>query len=65
MRQNASRDSWSFEYTQRRPAEIMTGIHDRCAPRADDRCAPGDQVLGASIAGFLGVADAMRAQGII
>ena len=34
MQQNASRDSWSFEHTEERLAEIMARIHDRCR---DDR----------------------------
>ena len=33
MQQNASRDSWDFEYTEERLAEIMRGIHDRCLRR--------------------------------
>lgn len=30
MRQNASRDSWTFEHTEQRLADIMSGIHTRC-----------------------------------
>ncbi|MFP7674475.1 NADP-specific glutamate dehydrogenase [Marivita sp. S0852] len=65
MQQNASRDSWSFEKTEERLAEIMGNIHDSCVQTADEYGAPDDYVLGANIAGFLRVADAMRAMGVI
>jgi len=65
MQQNASRDSWSFEQTEARLAEIMRNIHDRCATTADEYGAPGDYVLGANIAGFVRVAEAMDAMGVI
>lgn len=65
MQQNASRDSWSFEQTETRLAAIMRGIHDRCAETAEEYGAPGDYVLGANIAGFVRVAEAMRAFGVI
>jgi glutamate dehydrogenase (NADP+) len=65
MQQNASRDSWTFEQTEARLAAIMRDIHDRCAETADDYGAPGDYVLGANIASFVRVAEAMQALGII
>ena len=65
MQQNASRDSWSFEQTRERLGQIMQGIHDRCAETADEYGAKGNYVLGANIAGFIRVAEAMRAQGVI
>jgi glutamate dehydrogenase (NADP+) len=65
MQQNASRDSWSFEHTERRLTEIMVGIHDRCAETAEEYGDPGNYVLGANIGGFVKVADAMLAQGLI
>lgn len=65
MQQNASRDSWSFEHTEARLAEIMVNIHDRCAETAEEYGQPGNYVTGANIAGFTKVADAMIAQGII
>lgn len=65
MQQNASRDSWSFEYTEKRLSEIMRGIHSTCLGTADDYGVPGDYVLGANIAGFTHVADAMLALGVI
>ncbi|GGL92817.1 NADP-specific glutamate dehydrogenase [Glutamicibacter protophormiae] len=65
MQQNASRDSWSFSHTERRLGEIMVGIHDRCATTAEEYGMPGNYVAGANIAGFVKVADAMLAQGLI
>jgi len=65
MQQNASRDSWTFEYTEERLSEIMKGIHDRCAETAEEYGAPGNYALGANIAGFTRVADAMLALGVI
>jgi glutamate dehydrogenase (NADP+) len=65
MQQNASRDSWSFEATEERLAGIMNGIHDRCAEVADEYGSPGNYVLGANIAGFIRVAEAMRAFGVV
>jgi glutamate dehydrogenase (NADP+) len=65
MQQNASRDSWTFEQTEARLANIMRGIHDTCAATADEYGAPGDYVLGANIAGFVRVAEAMRMLGVI
>ena len=65
MQQNASRDSWSFEATEKRLSAIMTGIHAACAETAAEYGAPGDYVLGANIAGFIRVATAMRAMGVV
>ena len=65
MQQNASRDSWTFEYTEERLAEIMRSIHDRCLETADEYGTPGSYVAGANIAGFTRVADAMLALGVI
>jgi glutamate dehydrogenase (NADP+) len=65
MQQNASRDSWTFEQTEERLAAIMRSIHDRCAETADEYGAPGNYVLGANIASFVRVAEAMEALGVI
>jgi glutamate dehydrogenase (NADP+) len=65
MQQNASRDRWTFEYTEDRLEEIMAGIHDLCHRTAEEYGAPGDYVAGANIAGFLRVAHAMVALGLI
>jgi len=65
MQQNASRDSWTFEYTDERLGEIMRSIHDRCLETAEEYGMPGDYVAGANISGFTQVADAMLALGNI
>jgi len=65
MQQNASRDSWSFDYTEERLADIMRGIHDRVLETADTYGVPDDYVAGANIAGVTQVADAMLALGVI
>ncbi|MGV8978949.1 MAG: NADP-specific glutamate dehydrogenase [Cellulomonas sp.] len=65
MQQNASRDAWTFDYTANRLAAIMSGIHDRCATTADEYGQPGNYVMGANVAGFLKVADAMLALGVV
>ncbi|MCA0218507.1 MAG: NADP-specific glutamate dehydrogenase [Actinobacteria bacterium] len=65
MQQNASRDSWTFDYTEERLSEIMTSVHHRCLETADEYGAPNDYVVGANIAGFTRVADAMLALGVI
>lgn len=65
MQQNASRDAWTFEYTEQRLTEIMVSIHDRCAQTADEYGMPGNYVAGANISGFVQVANATLAQGLI
>lgn len=65
MQQNASRDSWTFEQTEQRLAQIMRTIHDSCAKTADEYGAPGNYVLGANIASFERVAEGMRDLGVI
>ncbi|MFO1361904.1 MAG: NADP-specific glutamate dehydrogenase [Burkholderiales bacterium] len=65
MQQNASRDSWSFEYTEERLHQIMRNIHDLCHQTAEEYGTPGNYVNGANIAGFIKVASAMAAMGLI
>ena len=65
MQQNASRDRWTFEHTELRLEEIMRGIHARCHETAEEYGDPGNLVLGANIAGFLTVAEAVHAQGLV
>lgn len=65
MQQNASRDSWSFEYTEQRLKEIMVNIHRNCYETSEEFDAPGNYVVGANIAGFLKVGHAMAALGLI
>jgi glutamate dehydrogenase (NADP+) len=65
MQQNASRDRWTFEHSEERLAEIMAGIHELCYETAEEFGSPGNYVKGANIAGFLRVARAMVALGVI
>lgn len=65
MQQNASRDSWDFEFTEKRLAEIMKRIHRRCHETAEEFGTSGNYVNGANIAGFIRVARAMVALGLI
>ncbi|MEX2402761.1 MAG: NADP-specific glutamate dehydrogenase [Balneolales bacterium] len=65
MQQNASRDVWDFKYTDSRLTEIMVNIHSLCHKTAEEYETPGDYVSGANIAGFLKVARAIDALGLI
>jgi len=65
MQQNACRDSWTFEYTEKRLANIMKNIHQTCWDTAEEFGAKGNYVVGANIAGFIKVAKAMVAHGLI
>jgi len=65
MQQNASRDAWTFGYTDQRLREIMREIHARCHDTAEEFGAAGNYVLGANISGFRKVAEAMIALGVI
>ncbi|GLY25088.1 NADP-specific glutamate dehydrogenase [Micromonospora sp. NBRC 101691] len=65
MQQNASRDSWTFAYSEQRLREIMRDIHARCHATAEEYCMPGNYAAGANIDGFRRVAEAMLAHGLI
>jgi glutamate dehydrogenase (NADP+) len=65
MQQNASRDSWTFAYSEQRLRDIMRDIHDRCYATADEYGMPGNYAAGANIDGFRSVAEAMLAHGLI
>ena len=65
MQQNASRDSWSFDFTEKKLEQIMKNIHNLCAETAKEYGVPGNYVVGANIAGFIKVADSMVAHGLI
>jgi glutamate dehydrogenase (NADP+) len=65
MSQNSQRLSWSREEVDGHLQKIMKNIHDSCTTAADRYGTPGNYVNGANIAGFLKVADAMLAQGIV
>jgi glutamate dehydrogenase (NADP+) len=65
MQQNASRDFWSFAYTEERLRTIMRRIHDTCLSTAAEYDCPGNYVAGANLAGFVKVAGAMADHGLI
>ena len=65
MQQNASRDAWSFDYTEKKLADIMQNIHNICYETADEFGTPGNYVNGANIGGFIKVAKAMVSHGLI
>ena len=65
MQQNASRDIWDFETTEDRLRQIMIDIHDECVATAAEYGAEGDYVAGANLAGFVRVANAMLALGVV
>ena len=65
MQQNSGRTQWPFEETDAKLHQIMIGIHENCLATADEYGVPGDYVAGANLAGFIKVADAMVAQGLI
>ncbi|MHC1786092.1 MAG: NADP-specific glutamate dehydrogenase [Christensenellales bacterium] len=65
MSQNSQRLSWSFEEVDGKLRTIMARIFDDIARAAAAYGAPHDYVMGANIAGFLKVAQAMMAQGVV
>ena len=65
MSQNSMRLSWTFEEVDAKLHDIMVGIHKSAYEAAKKYGHEGDYVMGANIAGFLKVADAMMAQGIV
>ncbi len=65
MVQNAMRLSWSFEEVDKRLKMIMDSVYDQCVEAAETYGAKGNLVAGANIAGFLKIANAMMAQGVV
>ncbi len=65
MSQNALRMSWSREEVDTKLHGIMVNIHQNCYHTAEVYGQRGNYALGANLAGFLTVADAMLAQGVI
>ena len=65
MQQNASRDSWDFEYTDGKLKNIMTNIHNTCYSTAEEYGFKGNYLKGANIAGFVKVAETMIPFGLI
>ncbi|ASA21190.1 NADP-specific glutamate dehydrogenase [Paenibacillus donghaensis] len=65
MTQNSMRLAWSFDEVDQKLHQIMSSIYRSAVDAADEYGVPGNLVAGANIAGFLKVADAMLAQGIV
>ena len=65
MAQNSLRYSWTREEVNKRLQSIMVDIHESCLQYGKDENGHVDYVKGANIAGFVKVADAMLAQGVV
>ena len=65
MTQNYLGSNWTREEVDAKLLGIMKSIHDTCLAAAKEYGKPGNYMLGANIAGFLKVAKAMQAQGVI
>jgi glutamate dehydrogenase (NADP+) len=65
MSQNSLRLSWTSEEVDQRLKAIMANIHESCVKYGSDGQGYIDYVKGANIAGFVKVADAMLAQGVV
>ena len=65
MTQNSIRLNWTSEEVDARLKDIMTGIHSQCKKYGTEEVGYVNYVKGANIAGFVKVADAMLAQGVV
>ncbi len=65
MTQNSIRLNWTSEEVEMRLKDIMVGIHNQCKKYGSDEDGYVNYVKGANIAGFVKVADAMLAQGVV
>jgi len=65
MTQNFMGANWTREEVDAKLQDIMKNIHDTCLAAANEYGKPGNYMVGANIAGFLKVANAMKAQGVI
>ncbi len=65
MTQNSIRLNWTSEEVDLRLKEIMIGIHNQCKKYGAEEDGYVNYVKGANIAGFVKVADAMLAQGVV
>ena len=65
MSQNAGKLSWSADEVGEKLAVIMKGIHDTCVKYGKEADGSINYVKGANIGGFIKVADAMIAQGLV
>jgi glutamate dehydrogenase (NADP+) len=65
MTQNAARQHWNFGDSEVKLNQIMVDVHNSAFAAAELYGRPGDYIVGANAAGFVRVADAMLAQGLI
>ncbi len=65
MTQNFMGSNWTREEVDAKLVNIMKGIHDTALATAKEYGKPGNYMVGANIAGFLKVAKAMQAQGVV
>jgi glutamate dehydrogenase (NADP+) len=65
MSQNSLRLSWAREEVDARLHGIMKAIHKACVETAAEFGQPGNYVMGANVAGFVKVANAMIDQGLV
>ena len=65
MTQNYMGSNWTREEVDAKLQGIMKNIHDTCLAAANEYGKPGNYMVGANIAGFLKVANAMKAQGVL
>ncbi len=65
MSQNSMRYSWTAEEVDKKLHDIINSIHDRCVEFGIEEDGYIDYVKGANIAGFVKIADAMLAQGVV
>ena len=65
MSQNSIRMSWSFDEVDEKLRGIMKNIYKACYEASVECGKPGDLMVGANVAGFLKVAEAMMAQGVV
>ena len=65
MTQNSMRLAWTREEVDSRLQMIMKNIHQTCVNAAEQYGHAGNYVIGANIAGFLKVVDAMMDQGLV
>lgn len=65
MSQNSMRYHWTAEEVDKKLHDIMNNIHEKCVEYGTQKDGHIDYVKGANIAGFVKVADAMLAQGVV
>ena len=65
MVQNSQREQWSFNLVDEKLRDIMKNIYSAASQAAEEYRKPGNLVVGANIAGFKKVADAMLDQGLV